>query len=105
MTIELKPELEALIQKRLESGVYADPQEVIEWALEFLAVEEDWLAGSRGEIAARIQEGWDEAERGELMDGDDVRAEMEKQKQAWLCSFVIRHEPVSAYSKGKSRSS
>jgi Arc/MetJ-type ribon-helix-helix transcriptional regulator len=84
MTIELRPEMEALIQKRLESGVYATPQEVIERALEFLAVEEDWLTANRGEIAAQIQEGWAEAERGELMDGDDVRADMAKQKQAWL---------------------
>ena len=82
MTIELKPDLEALIQKRLESGVYANPQEVIERSLEFLAMEEDWLAANRVEIAALIQDGWDEAERGELIDGDDVRAEMAKQKQA-----------------------
>jgi antitoxin ParD1/3/4 len=84
MTIELKPEIEALIQERLESGVYASPQQVIERALDFLAIEEDWLAANRGEIGARIQEGWDEAERGELFDGDDVRADMAKQKQVWL---------------------
>jgi antitoxin ParD1/3/4 len=84
MTIELRPELEALIQKRLESGVFSNPEEVIERALEFLAIEEDWLAANRGEIAAQIQEGWDEAVRGELMDGDDARAEMAKQKLDWM---------------------
>jgi Arc/MetJ-type ribon-helix-helix transcriptional regulator len=84
MPIELRPELQALIQKRMESGAFSNPEEVIERALEFLATEEDWLAANRSEIAAQIQEGWDEAMRGELIDGDDVRAEMAKQKQAWL---------------------
>jgi len=57
------------MQRRLESGAYANPEEVIERALKFLAVEEDWRDVNREEIAARIQQGWDEAERGELIDG------------------------------------
>jgi Arc/MetJ-type ribon-helix-helix transcriptional regulator len=43
MTTELKPEIEAIIQKQLQSGMYSKPEEVIERALEFLAAEEDWL--------------------------------------------------------------
>jgi antitoxin ParD1/3/4 len=84
MTIELKPEVEALIQRRLDSGEFLSPEEVIERALEFFAIEEDWLATNRGEIASHIQEGWDEAERGELIDGNDVRTEMAEEKKAWM---------------------
>jgi antitoxin ParD1/3/4 len=84
MTIELSLELEALIQKRLESGVFSNPEEVIERALEFRATEEDWLAANRAEIAAQIQEGWDEASRGELMDADEVWAQMAKEKASLL---------------------
>jgi len=84
MTIELKPELEALIQRRVASGAFANPEEVIERALEFLSTEEAWLAANRAEIAEQIEQGWNEAQRGELMDGDEVRAEMAKQKLAWL---------------------
>lgn len=58
MTIELRPELEALIQKRVASGVFANPEEVIERALEFLSTEEDWMATNRAEIAAGIEQGW-----------------------------------------------
>ena len=84
MTIELKPEVEALIQRRLDSGEFLSPEDVIERALEVFSFEEDWLAMNRGEIASQIQEGWDEAERGELIDGDDVRTEMAEQKKAWM---------------------
>jgi Arc/MetJ-type ribon-helix-helix transcriptional regulator len=36
MTVELKPEIEALIQKRLQTGAFSSAEEVIERALEFL---------------------------------------------------------------------
>jgi antitoxin ParD1/3/4 len=83
MTVELKPEIEALIQKRLQSGAFSTAEEVIERALEFLSAEEDWPADNRDEVAAQIQEGWEEAQRGELTDGEDVRAEMQQFKADW----------------------
>jgi putative addiction module CopG family antidote len=83
MTVELKPEIEALIQKRLQSGAFSSAEEVIERALEFLSAEEDWLADNRGEIAAQIQDGWDEAQRDELSDGESVRAEIQQFKEDW----------------------
>ena len=83
MTVELRPEIEALIQKRIESGAFSSAEEVIERALEFLGAQEDWLADHRDEIAARIQEGWDEAQGGELTDAETVRAEMQQFKENW----------------------
>jgi putative addiction module CopG family antidote len=83
MTVELKPETEALIQKRLQSGAFSSAEEVIERALEFLSAEEDWLADNRYQIAAQIQEGWDEAQRGEWTGGENVRAEMQRFKEDW----------------------
>ena len=83
MTVELKPEIEALIQKQLQTGAFSSAEEVIERALEFLSADEDWLADKPDEIAAQIQEGWDEAQRGELTDADDVRAEMQQFKEDW----------------------
>ena len=84
MTIELNPEAEALIKKRLESGAFTTPEEVVERALELLTAEEDWLSGNREQIAADIQEGWDAAQGGELIDADDVRKRMEAKKQEWV---------------------
>jgi predicted transcriptional regulator len=84
MILDLKPETQALIQKRLESGAFSTPEEVIERALEFLSIEENWLAENRNEITAKIQEGWDEAQRGDLVEDDQVRADMQQFKTDWI---------------------
>jgi Arc/MetJ-type ribon-helix-helix transcriptional regulator len=34
MTVHLSPEMEALVQKRIESGAYSTPEEVVQQALE-----------------------------------------------------------------------
>ncbi len=83
MTVELKPEIEALIRKRLQTGAFSSAEEVIERAVEFLCAEEDWLADNRDEVAFQIQEGWEEAQRGELTDGETVRAEVRLFKEDW----------------------
>lgn len=48
MTINLKPEDEQLIQKRLESGVFSSAEEVIHQALKSLDDKEDRLGEQRG---------------------------------------------------------
>ncbi len=45
MTVELRPEIEALIQKRIQSGAFSSAEEVIERALEFLSTFRRRLAG------------------------------------------------------------
>lgn len=84
MIVELRPEIEALIQERLQSGAFSSAEEVIERALEFLCAEDDLSADNRDQIAAQIQEGWDEAQRDELTDGENVRAEMRQLKEDWM---------------------
>jgi Arc/MetJ-type ribon-helix-helix transcriptional regulator len=80
MTVELKPSVEALVERRIRSGAYSSPEEVIEHALEVLDAEEEWLSD---EIGPAIQEGWGEAQRGELTDAEVVRAEMGQFKKDW----------------------
>jgi antitoxin ParD1/3/4 len=84
VTLELKPEVEALINKCVESGAFATPEDVVERALELLSAEEDWLANNRDQIAADIQDGWEAAQRGELIDDDQVRLRMDPKKQEWI---------------------
>lgn len=79
MTITLRPEHEQLIAKVLRSGTYHSPDEVIERALELLHEHECWLAENR----AKIEEGYAAAQRGELIDGDQVRARLEEHKRDW----------------------
>ena len=84
MTIELKPEQQRVIDQAIQSGAYHDPSEVLDQAFEIIREQlhrEDWLADQREEVAARIAEGFAQAERGELMDGDKA-VEMLRQRRA-----------------------
>jgi putative addiction module CopG family antidote len=83
MTIRLKPELEALIQKDVERGPYQSADEFVEQAVQMLHEQEQWLADNHADIAAKIEEGYASAERGELLDPEQVRAQVHERKQAW----------------------
>ncbi len=82
MTITLRPEYEQLIAEVLRSGAYHSPSEVIARALELelLREQQSWLAENR----AKIEEGYAAAQRGELIDGDQVRARLEEHKRDWV---------------------
>ena len=49
-----------------------DDDEFVEHAIQMLPEQEDWLARNRAEIAEQIEHGFAQAERGELIDGDEV---------------------------------
>ena len=83
MTIRLKPELEALIQKDVERGPYQSADEFVEQAVYMLHEQEQWLADNHTAIAAKIEEGYASAERGELLDSEQVRTQVNERKQAW----------------------
>jgi putative addiction module CopG family antidote len=80
MTITLRPEHEHLIAEALRSGAYQSSEEVLKQALELLHERDAWLAENR----AKIEAGFAAAQRGELIDSDRVRAQMEEKKRAWL---------------------
>ncbi len=80
MPITLRPEHERLIAEALRSGTYQSPDEVIKRALELLRDRDAWLAENRG----KIEEGYAAAQRGELIGSDEVHAQMEERKRAWL---------------------
>jgi putative addiction module CopG family antidote len=83
MTIHLKPELEALIQEDLERGPYQSADEFVALAVQMLHEHEQWLADNRAQIAAKIEQGYAQAERGELIDSVEVRARLNERKRAW----------------------
>lgn len=80
MTIHLRPELEALIQKDVERGPYQSADEFVELAVQMLHEQEQWLADNHGDIAIKIEEGFAAAERGELLDPEQVHAQLNKRK-------------------------
>lgn len=75
MTIDLKPEQQRVIDLAVGSGAYRDPGEVLDQAFEIIREQldlEDWMSRQRESIAAHIEIGFAQAERGELIDGDAV---------------------------------
>ena len=82
MEIRLRPELEELIKQDVQRGPYQSVDEFVEHAISMLHEQEAWLAANRTEIAARIDEGYAVAQRGELIEADDVRSEVNKLKRA-----------------------
>jgi antitoxin ParD1/3/4 len=74
MTIEIKrPEIEALIQQRLHSGVFESVEDVLFDALEIQRERETWLDENKDAISAKIDRGLAQFDRGEGIPGDELR--------------------------------
>ncbi len=73
MAIQLRPELEELVRKDVQRGLYGSVDEFLEQAVTQLHEQEMWLLENRTEITARIEEGWAAAERGEITDAAQVK--------------------------------
>ena len=84
MKIHLRPELEEMIKQDVQRGPYQSVDEFVEHAVALLHEQETWLAEHRTEIAARIEQGYAAAQRGELIDSEQVRTALDDRKRAWL---------------------
>ena len=76
MQLTLAHDIEMLINKRLFSGGYSDVEDVLRRALEAQDAEESWTDEECRALSAHIEEGYLQAERGELIDGAQVRREI-----------------------------
>ena len=78
MNVSLRKELEQFIDDRVKSGRYSSADEVVEEAL-WLLRERDRTSTERlAELKAKIREGIEASERGEVVDGEEVFAELEE---------------------------
>lgn len=72
MNIQLKPELEQIIEAQIATGRYSDPEEVISKALKLLSEWEQgyqqWVEETRGKVEVAIEQ----LDRGEGIDGEVV---------------------------------
>jgi Arc/MetJ-type ribon-helix-helix transcriptional regulator len=83
MAIDLKPEQQRVIDLAVGSGAYQNPGEVLDQAFEIMREQldlEDWMLEQREAVAAHIDKGFAQSERGELMDGD-AAIEMLRQRR------------------------
>lgn len=84
MTIQIRPELEQLIQKDIEHGGYHSVEQFVERAIQLLHDEEHLLQESKGAIHDAIGEGLAELDRGEGVSGEVSRARLQEKKIAWM---------------------
>jgi len=83
MQLNVPPDLETLINKRLSSGGYTNVEDVLRRALEAQDAEENWSNEERRVLRDHIEAGYQQAERGELIDPEQARAEIGKMKENW----------------------
>ena len=86
MQLNVPPDLETLINKRLSSGGYTNAEDVLRRALEAQDAEESWTDAERRALSAHVEEGYQQALRGEVIDGDQARREIQAMKDDWRLS-------------------
>ena len=84
MTIQLEPEDEQLIQKRLQSGGFSDVQEVIHHALQVQDAEEAWLELHKREVGEKIEQAIAEFDQGGGIPASQIRRRLQEMKAANL---------------------
>jgi antitoxin ParD1/3/4 len=84
MNVSLTPELEQLVQDKVKTGLYLSASEVVREALRLLE-ERDQLREIRlTELKKKIAVGVEQAERGEVVDGDELFEKLRAKAHAAL---------------------
>ena|SRR5205807_2144324 len=102
MTFDLKPEQQRVIDLAVGSGAYQNPGEILDQAFEIIREQldlEDWMLEQKESIAAHIEQGFAQAECGELMDGDAAiemlrRRRVERLKSQAMAVRAAQRLPV-----------
>lgn len=79
MNVSLTPALEKFVQNKVKKGGYQSASEVVREALRVMGEAEKMEAIERASIRRKIELGYQQAVRGELLDGDEVFDAIEKQ--------------------------
>lgn len=91
MTIQLRPDLEQLIQKDIERGGYQSVEQFVERAIQLLHDEEHLLQENKEAIHEAIGDGLAQLDRGEGIAGEVSRARLQEKKTDWIDA----HKPSS----------
>ena len=76
MQIVLPPEVEALVQRQLNSGKYQNVSEVILAGINLLEQQEDIYQGRLQDLQQEARLGWEASQRGEVVDGSTAMAQI-----------------------------
>jgi len=78
VNVSLTPELDTFLQGRVKSGGYQTTSEVVREALRLLERHERDRDDGFNQLKAKLKRGAAQAERGELLDSDEVFDELRK---------------------------
>jgi len=76
VNVSLTPDLDAFLKSRVESGRYQTTSEVVREALRLLERQEQERDDSLKQLKQKLDLGAAQADRGELLDGEAVFAEL-----------------------------
>lgn len=82
MILELNPEQQKILELEIQSGRTQD--EILDQVFAIIQAQhsmDDWFTENHEEIAAHIEEGYAQAQRGELLDPDEVRKMLQERRQ------------------------
>ena len=76
VNVSITPELDAFLQNRVKSGRYQTTSEVVREALRLLERQEKERDQAFRQLKTKLEKGAGQAERGELLDGEEVFDEL-----------------------------
>ena len=76
VNVSITPELDEFLQNRVSSGRYQTTSEVVREALRLLERQERERDEAFHGLTAKLERGAGQAERGELLDGDEIFDEL-----------------------------
>lgn len=84
MNVSLTPELERLVNQKVESGLYTSASEVVREALRLLNERDQTREYRLAELKARIALGIEASKRGDVVDGEEFLDQLlhENQEEA-----------------------
>jgi antitoxin ParD1/3/4 len=82
MNVSLTPELEKLVESKVQSGRYQSASEVIREGLRLLDDQDRLRNAQLEEVRRKIQIGIDQLDRGEGIEGGTVLAELKQRSKA-----------------------
>ena len=86
MQLNVPPDLEALVQKRLATGAFANAEDVIRHALETLDAEESWTDEERRALDEKIDRALEQVAGGRVYGPEEARRKLAPLKAAHLAN-------------------
>jgi antitoxin ParD1/3/4 len=81
MNVSLTPELESFVTAKVGSGMYGSQSEVVREGLRLLRERDRVMEARLQDLRSEVAEGLEQARRGELIPGEEVRGKIRRKSQ------------------------